>query len=335
MIRNSKDETTSGEQAAYWLSRRMSGAMTDGESAAFAAWLGSSPANRAAFSELEAVLTALEPAGDELLAAEFERQLEDAAGATQDEARRSFTRIAAGIAAALVISTAAFVGIRYEDGRQPLTVAEFETAKGEQRTVAFADGSEAELNTDTRLVVEFSKTSRAVELVEGEAFFSVEKDKARPFTVKVGGASVKVTGTSFNVAHFDDKTMVQVLTGVVEVTPVSGSASTLLTGDMIEIGADGNTRAITRYDPNIFLSWRTGKVRFRERPLSEVIASLNRYYDRPIALDAPAFSARPVTGDFDVSDDEGAVRALALIFDLEVREEPSRVVLETRSADDR
>ena len=64
------------------------------------------------------------------------------------------------------------------------TTAEYNTAVGEQRTVVLADGSSVVLNTDSLLRVAFSRNLRRVELVRGEALFSVSHDPSRPFAVQ-------------------------------------------------------------------------------------------------------------------------------------------------------
>src|SRR4030095_15077161 len=60
----------------------------------------------------------------------------------------------------------------------------YQTAVGEQRSIALEDGSVVELNTHSRLRTQFSGTLRAVELVQGEAIFRVAKDAQRPFRVR-------------------------------------------------------------------------------------------------------------------------------------------------------
>ncbi len=311
-----------GDAAAYWAMRRQSGAMTGPEEEALAAWLHASEENRHAFTALEGALAAVDAGGDGLLAEEFERQLYEASEG--EVARRPVAiRIAASLAAVALVSAATYYGVRTF---APPIVAH-ETAIGEAETVAFADGSTAQLNTASKIAVKFTRTERGVELVAGEAFFEVEKDQKRPFVVRTANAAITVTGTAFDVLSSGNRSSVHVVTGVVDVTPRHGPSSTLLAGDMIEIGADGRASAVKRFDPSIVLAWRGGKARFRDEPLGEVVKSLNRYFSTPIVLDGEALAQLPVTGEFDIRDRDTAVRALALIFGLEARDEPARTVL--------
>lgn len=300
--------------------------MTPAEEKALEAWLRSSEENRRALAALEGALADIEADGAALLAEEFERQLGEAAH--REAGRRSGAlRVAASLAAAALVSAATFFAVRTFAPPAEGPLIAHETAIGEAETVALADGSTAQLNTASKIAVQFTRAERSVDLIAGEAFFEVQKDEKRPFVVRTANAAITVTGTAFDVLSSQNRAAVHVLTGVVDVTPRFGPTSTLLAGDMIEIGADGRASAVTRFDPSLVLAWRGGKARFRDEPLGEVVKSLNRYFSTPIVLDGDALAQLPVTGEFDIRDRDTAVRALALIFGLEARDEPARTVL--------
>ncbi len=203
----------------------------------------------------------------------------------------------------------------------------YETSIGDAKKVTLADGSLIELNTSSRVEVDYSRSMRTVELSGGEAYFNVEKDATRPFVVKTSLAAISVTGTSFNVSTIDDRSVVHVLTGVVDVRPKRGPPSTLLAGDAIAIEQNGASGPVLRYDPSLVFGWRTGKARFRDAPLGDVLQSLNRYFPTPITLADQSLATLPVTGEFDIRDRDTAVAALKLVFNLESADEPARTIL--------
>src|SRR5262249_1657976 len=86
----------------------------------------------------------------------------------------------------------------------------FEARVGENRQVVLADGSGLSLGGDTGVRVSFSKRSRQLTLVRGEAFFDVAKDRVRPFSVRAGEATLVAIGTQFNVRCNDDRVVVSV-----------------------------------------------------------------------------------------------------------------------------
>ncbi|WP_294236578.1 FecR family protein [uncultured Chryseobacterium sp.] len=69
----------------------------------------------------------------------------------------------------------------------------------ETKTYRLADGSTVTMQPYSKLVMDpnrFGKNERPVEF-EGKAFFSIAKDKARPFRIDAHGFKVQVLGTQF------------------------------------------------------------------------------------------------------------------------------------------
>mgnify|MGYP000041118797 CR=1 FL=1 len=314
------------DAAAYWAMRRRSGKMTPPEERALDAWRLSAEENQRALDELERALGGVEVHGEALLAEEFARQLEEGA-ADERSSRIPPASIAASIVAAALLSAGVFFAISNSGPSAPPQRIAYETAIGESETIMLADGSQAQLNTASRIAVAYTKTERGVDLLAGQAFFEIEKDPSKPFVVRTPNAAITVTGTSFDILFDGSQSSVHVVTGVVDVTPRFGPTSTLLAGDMIEIDVSGKASAVLRFDPSLILAWRGGKARFRDEPLGNVVASLNRYFATPIVLENEALADLPVTGEFDIRDRGTAVNALALIFGLEARDEPARTVL--------
>lgn len=315
------------EAAEFWIARQMSGSMDAGEKAAFEQWLAASEENRASYQATRRLLQGIDELAQPLLAESFERELVEEA--KRRKAAFQFTvRAAAAVFAVVALSAvlSVFINDAGLSGRRQYSAA-VETRVGEARTMSLSDGSEIELNTASKVEVSYSKSSRNVRLYAGEAFFSVEKDKDRPFTVDAGNALVTVTGTAFNVSAFGDRTAIHVLSGVVDVKPQSSLSQTLLAGDMIEIDGSGRAAGIVRFDPNLALAWRSGKARFRETPLRDVIETLNRYFEDPISIQDEDLESLPVTGEFDIHDRTTAVMALAAAFGLKATIEDDEAVL--------
>lgn len=82
---------------------------------------------------------------------------------------------------------------------------EIYVAKGERLQMMFQDGTRVYINSDSRLKYpkKFALSSREVYL-EGEAYFVVSKNPARPFIVNLNGPAIHVLGTSFDVNAYPD-----------------------------------------------------------------------------------------------------------------------------------
>ncbi len=105
----------------------------------------------------------------------------------------------------------------------------YSTGTGEQRSVRLEDGSIMELNSRSRVRVRYAEHERSVEMLEGQAFFQVAKDAARPFIVHSDSTSVRAVGTQFDVYRRESGTTVTVIEGRVAVfssAPGKGPGST-------------------------------------------------------------------------------------------------------------
>jgi transmembrane sensor len=122
-----------------------------------------------------------------------------------------------GVAAAGVATLALAVPLGWMAIDHYLNPSHIQTAVGEQRSIALADGSLVQLNTNSELRVELKDNERRIVLERGEARFTVAKDPKRPFVVRTPQATVRALGTVFNVQIAAQGTDVAVLEGHVEV----------------------------------------------------------------------------------------------------------------------
>lgn len=310
------------EKAFAWRARLDSGDVSTDERLEFERWLAAAPENGEAYRRLQTALEVLDENGAEILAREYEREL--AALADRPQTRRRWGALAA--AAAIVALALPVITIVGRASKPEVFVA----GVGEKKVVELADGSRVTLSTDTRMTADMRGDRRAIKLERGEALFVVASDRARPFTVATARAVVVVTGTVFDVRARDDTSSVYVISGAVDVRTASNEDSTLLAGDSIRISAAGAS-PVERFDPNLVLAWRRDRLKFAETALGVAVGELNRHFATPIALDGAALAEMPLSGDVPTNDQDAAVRAIAMAFDLEVRKEPGRIVLSRKS----
>src|SRR5699024_6685187 len=86
-------------------------------------------------------------------------------------------------------------------GKVPAVIS-LEAPQGIKLTKVLPDGSKVILNSNSSISYTdgFAKDKRELTL-QGEGFFQVTKDPARPFTVHTGNIATTALGTSFNVRH--------------------------------------------------------------------------------------------------------------------------------------
>ena len=165
--------------------------------------------------------------------------------------------------------------------------------------IEMEDGSKAWLNaaTSLRYPVQFNGKERRVELLEGEAYFEVAKNKEKPFIVVANSMEIQAVGTAFNVNTYpnEDSSRSATLTeGRVKV--VAGShARLLLPGEQVR--TDGETTQVIKADVEAVTAWKNGLFIFNGTPLMEVMQQVARWYDVRIEYDRNFKEPKFFTGE--------------------------------------
>ena len=308
------------DNAAKWMARKLSGDMTASEVRDFEAWLAEDDRHKTVFEAYEMANFSLDDAETKLLAENFEEELLDLSEAqTTNVPWRSI----AASAAVAMIAGSLFLTSFFSTKTQDI----FITAFGESSGHVLADGSSVTLNTNSKVAIDYSRANRLVQLDKGEVLFNVERNPKRPFIVETPHGDITVTGTVFNVLTEATATVISVVSGAVDISPDASPRITLMSGQRIEIDNKGRGGVILNFDPNNALAWRDGKARYNTKPLGNVIADLNRYFERPIVLGDSSLADLSVTGEFDVKDQQTVINALTIAFSLEQTLGPSKIVL--------
>lgn len=171
------------------------------------------------------------------------------------------------------------------------------TAIGERDSLQLADGSRVVLNSATHLRIERRLRSRQIELLSGEATFTVEHGD-KPFIVRSQGVAVRDIGTVFNVRSDSRGVAVAVLEGAVEVSSGQSPVQRLNGGQQLQ-AHEGRVGAAEVADLDRVTAWQHGKLRFDGTPLSEVIVDIQRYRQAPVRLADPQIAGLRVSGEFD------------------------------------
>lgn len=154
--------------------------------------------------------------------------------------------------------------------------------RGERKEIIFQDGSKVYLNAGTQITYpqHFGLSERRV-VLNGEAYFEVTPNARRPFVVEAGSASIKVLGTSFNVKAYDAEQTLDVvlLSGSVEFSYGDYRYTMLPSQKLVLDKSRGQVRINEQENASRAALWRNDVISFRDTPLSEMIATLERWYD--------------------------------------------------------
>ena len=352
---NRDENNPRAKEAADWILAAQERALTKRERRQLAEWLRSSPANVREYLEAVAVwndMARIDSDGqidvDALSSTDgvvpFPAPSPFAASFTTRRSR--LVRISA-IAAAVVIALAAGVLTWQLDAPNPKTVS---TELGEQRSVALDDGSIVYLNTQSRVRIHHGERRRFLELVAGEALFTVAEDPARPFVVRVGGAEVRVTGTQFNIRRRRDSAVVTVVAGTVRIGQVAAAPPPegisdpaeenatvdvveVVAGQQVDIDPAGRAGPPAEVSAERILIWTERRLVFDGDPLSVVAEEFNRYNATKLRIGDPEVGNLQLSGVFAANDPASLLEYLETVEALavDVRHSGTTVTLHSTS----
>lgn len=335
-------------RAADWMARREFG-LSPAEQADLAAWVNEDVRHERALAEIETTSHLLDRWPETLPPRVVPQRAP--AGATP-RWRRLLPP--AGMAAAAAILLVAGFWWRQGDTGSGRYQLEASTEIGGLRTISLPDGSSVQLNTDSDLHVRYSAAERRVELVRGEASFTVAKDPARPFFVEASGVSVRAVGTAFNVRLRSEAVEVLVMEGRVRVDQ-HASGGTLLTPP--GISPDGtapepilsaghqvivpvkNALPLASAQAHVMapaqiervLAWQDRRLQFEAAPLSEVVAEFNRYSRHRLVIEDPTLAVQKFGGTFRPERYETLIGLLEQSFDVVAERGETATILRRRS----
>jgi len=142
------------------------------------------------------------------------------------------------------------------------------------------------LNAGSKLTfpTDFRGAERKV-TVEGEAFFKVAKNAAKPFIVSIAGSEIKVLGTQFNVSSYpeDVATTATLLEGSIQ---FSNSGREVILKPNQQVSAGYSKLDVRNVSADDFAAWTKGEFLFNDVPLNVVMQKLGRWYNVDVELAA-------------------------------------------------
>lgn len=232
-----------------------------------------------------------------------------------------------GVAAAIVLAAVGgwwFIAERTPQASYvapPMT--ELVTRRGQRADLLLPDGSRVTLGVGSRLryPTRYAGASRDLYL-DGEAYFQVAHDPAKPFRVHTARGIAEDLGTAFGVrAYGADELEVVVAEGAVvlrnlpEGTAARDSA-VLRQADYGVVDRAGRVSRTSNVDVDAYLAWRQGKLVFHDTPVREVLRRLSRWYDIDLEIADSTVAERPFTASFDNEPAERVLDVLALTMRL-------------------
>jgi len=292
------------------LIKYFSGTLSESESSAIIAWARSSEDNLS-------ILNSERKLYDYSILSDYQPMHKN-----RKAVRISFVRTAVSIVAALALVSISALVLYNKNKQDDLTAYSIVSAPaGARSLITLPDGSEVWLNSESSIKYDntFGISSTREVHIDGQARFDVAKDTEHPFIVHTNIADIKVTGTTFDVRAFEaeGKFEAVLFSGRIQVTLSDEPDKTYTLEPSQKISLDDDNLIIENVEEYDTYRWIDGLYCFKEKPFSEILEDMKRYYDVKIVTDISSETAgKKLTGKFQISDGlDYALNILKLSFD--------------------
>jgi ferric-dicitrate binding protein FerR (iron transport regulator) len=217
---------------------------------------------------------------------------------------------------------------------------EVTTKPGQQANVYLSDGTHVVLGVASTLRFPTAFDSTREVTLDGEAFFEVEHDTTRAFSVHMRHGTAKDLGTKFAIRAYHDiaSATVVVTEGAVLLTPnedrvsatTRGTADDSLvlgTTDVARVSVDGRLSVARGALTSSHLAWMAGRLVFDRMPVDEAIAQINRWYGVDVRLGDPTLGAFTLTASLTNEPFDRAITIIAAALEARVARRDSTYTL--------
>ncbi len=312
------------------IARHLEGDATPAEQELLQAWLCQSEGNRAYFSALvDAPKPDVNKAWEKFAQ---HMQQEEPVKVKRILWHYSNTVVRYAAIAVLLIGISVFTWIRFGNSSQAIQViAENTQVQAQEHTLQ--DNSTVHLNTNSKIayIGTYGKGKRELKL-EGEAFFDVSASGNGQFLVHAEETLIKDIGTSFNVQAYpeSDSVIVFVQSGEVQFYAKDNDGILVLAGETGIYNKRTKTFIhLKSGESNVTIS-STKLFVFKDKPLSEAVAIINKEYNVLIAIGDSTAAKQTISVTFDNESIEEIVEVIGETMHLNVAQKDSTYLLKKK-----
>jgi ferric-dicitrate binding protein FerR (iron transport regulator) len=201
-----------------------------------------------------------------------------------------FLNWAARIAVILIMPVAIFWGVKgylnYNLGKE--TWVEIKAPAWTRAQFSLPDGTIGWLNSNSSVRYNGNFITDRQVALNGEAFFDVVSDRARPFKVNTNEITARVLGTRFNIASYDNENNVEIVLeeGAIELIDKEKLNTRIMSpNDLVVFDKEKKEMSVTGVEPKKYLAWTEGKLVFRNDPLDVIARRVARWYNVDIVIE--------------------------------------------------
>lgn len=189
-----------------------------------------------------------------------------------------------------------------------------------------ADGSVATLHGDARITSEITDGVRNITLLNGEASFTVARDRSRPFVVRAGEVRAQATGTVYSVSRVGQTgASVDVREGSVLVWAREGrdQAVLLRAGGRLTLEPPASEGSLPA-SPDV------AQIALDNDTLDSAVVRFNRINQTQIIVADDGIGGMRITGLFNANDPQAFARAAAVVSGGHVLQRGENIVIDAK-----
>ncbi len=248
---------------------------------------------------------------------------------------------------------------------------EISTKRGEKSQIVLSDGTKIWLNSETKIKYPSNlKTKKVNVYLDGEAYFSVSKNKNRKFIVNTSSINIEVLGTRFNVKSYADENTIETtlekgqisikhkLIDKKQTQPIilnqDQKATFIKSSEKLKISTisklkEKNKNIISdeknnnkqtaepkliiskKIDTELYTSWKDGRLVFKSERLEDFSKKLERWYDVQITIESDELKSWKYTGVFEKETIEQALKALSLSMPFHYEIDQNKIIIKRKT----
>lgn len=242
--------------------------------------------------------------------------------------------------AAVFMGIVAFAGWRWQQNVRQRALQEqqwisLHNEAGKKTRITLPDSSQVYLDavSTLRYNKNYGITNRNL-ILEGEAYFEVKHNGAQPFSVQTGHLTTIDIGTAFNIRYRSTEPSIKVAVaeGTVDVMdriqPQTGIIARLTQQQLLRFDTATRRATIdTLPDATSIGAWRHGVLIFRQQPLKEVAAELERHYGISIRFASPQAERGVITTTLHHSTVDEALDIISMTAGVSIKKSGKEVLI--------
>jgi len=195
------------------------------------------------------------------------------------------------------------------------------------------DQSSVQLNIHSHLQYQTSILEKRAVVLNGEAYFDIQHNAARPFEITTGTLKIRVLGTAFNVnAKNGDSIVVSVIRGKVQLqSMLDSNKKVIITKGQTACFVHHRFTKVMLSSKNV-LAWKERELNFEATTIKDVVQNLSSYFDTTIVLDSKD-KEQQLTVSLKEPKLDSVLQMMQVLYNLKITKTKQAIVLKDNKRD--